>query len=175
MCGRQPLVALCPLQMRMQWQSLLWPLCLPACSSQLQFLQRLSSYPAQSCCLESCSHSRLFSTMASVATMASVLTILLAHKQLICCWDLTDGPISAMGCIYVWSQTLLHHVYETYLNFTHPSILSALLLILSVSRFLTPDSPLLVPTPFLVLDHLHGMILPFLSDRNLLWTHSSVI
>ena len=101
MCGRQPLVALCPLQMRMQWQSLLWPLCLPACSSQLQFLQRLSSYPAQSCCLESCSHSRLFSTMASVATMASVLTILLAHKQLICCWDLTDGPISAMGCIYM--------------------------------------------------------------------------
>ena len=157
MCGRQPLVVLCPLQMRMQWQSLLWPLCLPACSSQLQ-----------SCCLESWSHSRLSPTMAS---MASVLTILLAHQQLIYCWDLMDRPISAVN---VWSRPLLHFISETYLNFTHPSILSALLVIFSASRFLIPDSPLLVPAPFLVLDPLHGITLPFLSDRNFLWTQSSV-
>ena len=56
MCGRQPLVALCPLQMRMQWQNLLWPPCLPACSSQPQFLRRMSSCTAQSCCLEFWSH-----------------------------------------------------------------------------------------------------------------------
>ena len=40
MCGRQPLVALCPLQMRLQRQNLLWPQCLPACSSQPHFLRR---------------------------------------------------------------------------------------------------------------------------------------
>ena len=56
MCGRQPLVALCLLQMRMQWQNLLWPPCLPACSSQPQFLRRMSSCTAQSYCLEFWSH-----------------------------------------------------------------------------------------------------------------------
>ena len=56
MCGRQPLVALCLLQMRMQWQNLLWPPCLPACSSQPQFLRRMSSCTAQSCWLEFWSH-----------------------------------------------------------------------------------------------------------------------
>ena len=48
-CGTQPLVALCLLLMKMQWQSLQWPHCLPACSSQQQFLQRMSSCTAQSC------------------------------------------------------------------------------------------------------------------------------
>ena len=57
MCGRQPLVVLCPLLMRMQWQNLLWPPCLPACFSQPQFgLRRVSSCTAQSCCPESWSH-----------------------------------------------------------------------------------------------------------------------
>ena len=57
--------------------------------------------------------------------------------------------------------------------FTHPPILSALLLILSASRFLTPHFPLLAPTPFLSSAPLLGMTFPFLSDRNPLWTHSS--
>ena len=58
MCGRQPHVVLFPLQMRMQWhwQNLLWPQCIPACSSQPQFLRRMSSCTAQSCCLEFWSH-----------------------------------------------------------------------------------------------------------------------
>ena len=59
-------------------------------------------------------------------------------------------------------------------NFTHPPVLSAQLLTLSASRFLAPDSPLLVPELFLSSVHLHGMTFPFLSDRNPLWTHSSV-
>ena len=55
-CGRQPLEALCLLLMKMQWQSLQWPQCLPTFSSQPQFLQRMSSCTAHSCCLESWSH-----------------------------------------------------------------------------------------------------------------------
>ena len=46
-------------------------------------------------------------------------------------------------------------------------------LIFSTSRFLTPDSPLLVFTAFLYLVPQHGMTFPFLSDRDPLWTHSS--
>ena len=46
---------------------------------------------------------------------------------------------------------------------------------LSASRFLAPDSSLLVPAPFLFSDHQHGMTFPFLSDRNPLWTHSNLI
>ena len=42
--------------MKMQWQSLLWLLYLLACSSQSRFLQRMGSYTAQSCCLESSSY-----------------------------------------------------------------------------------------------------------------------
>ena len=48
------------------------------------------------------------------------------------------------------------------LQLTHPPILSDLLLILSASRFLAPDFPLLVPAPFLPLIHQHGMTFPFL-------------
>ena len=54
----------------------------------------------------------------------------------------------------------------TVFKFTHPPVLSALLLILSASRFLAPGSPLLVPAPFLFSVHLHGMTFPFFSDRN---------
>ena len=60
----------------------------------------------------------------------------------------------------------------TVFNFTHPPVHSARLLILSASRFLAPDSPLLVPAPFLFSVHQHGMTFPFLSDRNPPWTHS---
>ena len=67
---------------------------------------------------------------------------------------------------------LLRIVSVTVFSFT---VLSALLLILSASRFLAPDSPLLVPVPFLFLVHLHGMTLSFLCDRNPLWTRSDVI
>ena len=56
MCGRQPLVTLCLLLMKMQWQSLQQPHSLPACSSQQHFLWRMSSCTAQSCCLESWNH-----------------------------------------------------------------------------------------------------------------------
>ena len=45
--------------------------------------------------------------------------------------------------------------------FSGLSIPSALLLILSASRFLAPDSPLLVPLPFRSSGHLHGMIFQF--------------
>ena len=63
----------------------------------------------------------------------------------------------------------------TVFNFTHPPTLSALLQILSASRFLAPDFPLLVPTLFLSSAALHGMTFPFLSDRNHLWTLSNQI
>ena len=54
----------------------------------------------------------------------------------------------------------------TVINITHPPALSALLLILSASRFLVSDFPLLVPAPFLSSVPLHGMTFPFLSNRN---------
>ena len=75
-------------------------------------------------------------------------------------------------------------------NFTHPPLLSTLLLIFSASRFLVPNFPLLVfvlnfpllvpvpNVPLLVLAPfpfqapLRGTT-PFLSDRNPLWTPSS--
>ena len=63
---------------------------------------------------------------------------------------------------------------STVFNFTHPPILSALLVMFSASKFLAPDSPLLVPAPFQFSVHLHGMTFPFLSDRNPLWTLSDV-
>ena len=71
--------------------------------------------------------------------------------------------------------TALSYISVTIFNFTHPPILSTLLLILSASRFLAPDSPLLVPTPFLFSVHQHRMTFPSLSNRNLLWTHSGQI
>ena len=64
------------------------------------------------------------------------------------------------------SRALLRLISVTVFNFTHPPVLSALLLKLSASRFPVPDSPLLVPAPFLSSVHLHGMTFPFLSDRN---------
>ena len=42
--------------MRMQWKRLQRPHCIPACSSRQEFLQRMSSSIAPSCCLESWSH-----------------------------------------------------------------------------------------------------------------------
>ena len=64
------------------------------------------------------------------------------------------------------SWALLRLISVTVFNFTHPPVLSAPLLILSASRFLAPDSPLLVPAPFLFSVHQHGMTFPFISDRN---------
>ena len=43
-----------------------------------------------------------------------------------------------------------------------------------INEFIAPDSPLLVPPPFLFLVHLHGMTFPFLSDKKPLWTHPYV-
>ena len=65
-------------------------------------------------------------------------------------------------------------ISETVFSFTHPPVLYALLLILSASRLLAPDSPLLVPAPFLFSAPLHGMAFPFLSDGNPLWTPSTL-
>ena len=58
------------------------------------------------------------------------------------------------------SWALLHLFSLTVFNFTHPPVLSTLLLILSASRFLTPVSPLFVPTPFLSSVHLNAMTFP---------------
>ena len=46
--------------------------------------------------------------------------------------------------------TTLHAPAPCSFNFTHPPVLSALLLILPASRFLVADFPLLVPVPFSV-------------------------
>ena len=67
-------------------------------------------------------------------------------------------------------RALLGLISVTVFNFTHPPVLSALLLILSASRFLVADFPQLVLAPFLSSVPLHGMTFPFLSDRNPLWT-----
>ena len=80
MHGRQPLVALCLLLMKMQWHSLQWPHCLPACSSQQQFLQRMSSCTAQSCCPESWSQMscRIARYIHVICSTAYVLTLRLS-------------------------------------------------------------------------------------------------
>ena len=52
---------------------------------------------------------------------------------------------------------LLHLTSVAVFNFTHPPVLSTLLLILSASRFLAPDSPLLVPAPFLLCAHVYAL------------------
>ena len=68
------------------------------------------------------------------------------------------------------SNALLCLISVTVLNSTHPLILSALFLILSASRFLVPDFPLL---SFSIFGPVHGMTFPFLSRRKPLWTHSN--
>ena len=55
------------------------------------------------------------------------------------------------------SWALLRLISVTVFNFTHPPVLSTLLLILSASRFLAPDSPLLVPAPFLLCAHVYAL------------------
>ena len=72
------------------------------------------------------------------------------------------------------THTQLHPTSVTVFNFTHHPVLSTLLLILSAARFLSPDSLLLFTAPFLSSVHQHGMTFPFFSDRNSVWTHSSV-
>ena len=52
------------------------------------------------------------------------------------------------------SHALLRLISVTVFNFTHPPALSALLQVISASRFLTPDFLLLVPVPFLFSVHL---------------------
>ena len=68
-------------------------------------------------------------------------------------------------CVLVWmcSDVQMEPVsLYTQINYTY-------------SRFLAPDSPLMVPTPFLFPGHLHGMTFPFLYNRNPLWTDSNLI
>ena len=86
------------------------------------------------------------------------------------------------------SQAVRHIISVTVFNFTHRPVLTALLLIviLSASRFLTPDSPLLVPFAFSVLVSSTGgsksnkefstswTLFAFLSNRNPFWAHSDV-
>ena len=79
------------------------------------------------------------------------------------CWLHTLQPAP-----FSYNNTFLTQVV---FSFTHPPILSALLLILSASRFLTSDSPLLVPKSIYVFC---PSTFPVLSDRNPLWTHSNV-
>ena len=72
------------------------------------------------------------------------------------------------------SQALLCLISVTVFNFTTPhTSYTPLFLILSASRFLLPDSPLLVPAPFLFSVYLHGMTIPSF-NRNPVWTHSNV-
>ena len=71
-------------------------------------------------------------------------------------------------------QMLVNVRLVAYTNDVGDAVYVTLGLILSASRFLTSGSPLLVPAPFLFSVHQHGMTVPFLSDRNPLWTHSSV-
>ena len=66
-------------------------------------------------------------------------------------------------CYKCITGTYLCDCFQLY---TPSRTLSAQLLILSASKFLAPDSPLLFPTPFLFSVHQHVMTFPFLSDRN---------
>ena len=59
--------------------------------------------------------------------------------------------------------TTLHAPVPCSFKFTHPPVLSALLLILPASRFLVADFPLLVPVPFSVSAPHHWRTSPFLS------------
>ena len=97
-----------------------------------------------------------------------MLVALVRYCVLLDCEFLTHVNLILLFAIPVWHPRFPLNGIKKYLtewvnlisvtvfNFTHPPILSAPLLILSASRFLTPDSPLLVPTPFLFSVHQHG-------------------
>ena len=63
------------------------------------------------------------------------------------------------------SRALLRLISVTVFRFTHPPVLSALRLILSVSGFLIIDFPLLVPSSFLSSAPLHGTTFPSLRQN----------
>ena len=71
------------------------------------------------------------------------------------------------------SRALLRLMSVTVFSFTHPPILSVLLVMLSCSRFLVSDFPLLVSVPFSSSAPLYGMTFLFLTGRNPLWTTSN--
>ena len=106
--------------------------------------------------------------------------ILKKHKTDLC-FNFSTGPQpnnefntrETLSATYI-SRALLRLISVTVFNFTHPPVLSVLLLILSASRFLAPDSPLGVPAPFLFSVNLRRMTFPYRSDRNPFWTHSNV-
>ena len=80
-------------------------------------------------------------------TMAQHLQTLGYRRHIVGKVDLT---LSATNV----SHALLRLISVTVFNFTHPPALSALLQVISASRFLTPDFLLLVPVPFLFSVHL---------------------
>ena len=80
-------------------------------------------------------------------TMAQHLQTLGYRRHIVGKVDLT---LSATNV----SHTPLRLISVTVFNFTHPPALSALLQVISASRFLTPDFLLLVPVPFLFSVHL---------------------
>ena len=64
------------------------------------------------------------------------------------------------------SRSLLRLISVTVFKFTHPPVLSALLILsVSVSGFLIIDFPLLIPSPFLSSAHLHGTTFPSLRQN----------
>ena len=89
-------------------------------------------------------------------------------------------PFSPSLISLMVSVDVKHHVYCLYIarsSALHgrvpPVLSSALLLILSASRFLVPSSLPLVPAPFLFPVPLRGMTIPFLSERNPVWPPSN--
>ena len=81
--------------------------------------------------------------------------------QFILCWGVQMHPVLCKIIL-----TTLHTFPYSPLRFWY---------LVSASRFLAPDSPLLVSAPFLFSVHQHEMTFPFLSDRNPLWTHSKML
>ena len=98
-----------------------------------------------------------------ISSLEDVTEVIFWLYELHCDLDLED-------CV---SGMLLRLISVTVFSFTHPPILSALLLILSASRSFITDFQLLFLMPFPSPAPLHGRTFPFLSNRNPLWTPSN--
>ena len=66
--------------------------------------------------------------------------------------------INTLCCKYIMG-TAVSYLIDCLQLYTHPPVLSTLLLILSASRFLTPDSPPLIPSPFLLCVRVYVLII----------------
>ena len=88
-------------------------------------------------------------------------TEMIVRNHQVCKLSTLAFPIGLGTCsVSKVLHALLRLISVTVFSFTCPLLLSAQLLIITGSAFLPPDSPLLVPMPFMSLAPVHGVTSP---------------